>query len=176
MSSSFLLFDLHDVKETAILLKNPSPNSLLPYFLKFFYRSPNSICFGSMERNVNYYIFQIHSWCAIQLGEWTILCCLLVIQFHSVAWSSTILLFAFFLRDKNLNLWVPWYLVLITWYFIDYDLWYLTSLYFHLDFIPGLPLIFCVLLLIQACDKALQLRWSKFERNATLLKRQLTWQ
>ncbi|XP_075484074.1 structural maintenance of chromosomes protein 6B-like isoform X2 [Primulina tabacum] len=29
---------------------------------------------------------------------------------------------------------------------------------------------------IEACDKALQLRWSKFERNATLLKRQLTWQ
>ncbi|XP_073129869.1 structural maintenance of chromosomes protein 6B isoform X2 [Henckelia pumila] len=29
---------------------------------------------------------------------------------------------------------------------------------------------------LEACDKALQLRWSKFERNATLLKRQLTWQ
>ncbi|XP_060213063.1 structural maintenance of chromosomes protein 6B-like isoform X2 [Lycium barbarum] len=27
-----------------------------------------------------------------------------------------------------------------------------------------------------ACHKALELRWSKFERNATLLKRQLTWQ
>ncbi|KZV51907.1 structural maintenance of chromosomes protein 6B-like [Dorcoceras hygrometricum] len=29
---------------------------------------------------------------------------------------------------------------------------------------------------LEACDKALQLRWRKFERNATLLKRQLTWQ
>ncbi|XP_049405607.1 structural maintenance of chromosomes protein 6B isoform X1 [Solanum stenotomum] len=27
-----------------------------------------------------------------------------------------------------------------------------------------------------ACHKALELRWSKFQRNATLLKRQLTWQ
>lgn len=29
---------------------------------------------------------------------------------------------------------------------------------------------------LEACDKALNLRWSKFQRNATLLKRQLTWQ
>lgn len=29
---------------------------------------------------------------------------------------------------------------------------------------------------LQACQKALDLRWSKFQRNATLLKRQLTWQ
>ncbi|RWW85385.1 hypothetical protein BHE74_00005919 [Ensete ventricosum] len=28
----------------------------------------------------------------------------------------------------------------------------------------------------QACQKALDLRWCKFQRNATLLKRQLTWQ
>ncbi|XP_062153767.1 structural maintenance of chromosomes protein 6B-like isoform X1 [Alnus glutinosa] len=29
---------------------------------------------------------------------------------------------------------------------------------------------------LNACEKALNLRWSKFQRNATLLKRQLTWQ
>ncbi|KAL0317658.1 UNVERIFIED_CONTAM: Structural maintenance of chromosomes protein 6B [Sesamum angustifolium] len=29
---------------------------------------------------------------------------------------------------------------------------------------------------LEACEKALELRWSKFQRNATLLKRQLTWQ
>ncbi|KAI3458312.1 hypothetical protein Pfo_014975 [Paulownia fortunei] len=29
---------------------------------------------------------------------------------------------------------------------------------------------------LEACEKALHLRWSKFQRNATLLKRQLTWQ
>ncbi|KAA8539789.1 hypothetical protein F0562_026481 [Nyssa sinensis] len=29
---------------------------------------------------------------------------------------------------------------------------------------------------LNACQKALELRWSKFQRNATLLKRQLTWQ
>ncbi|CAI9768234.1 unnamed protein product [Fraxinus pennsylvanica] len=29
---------------------------------------------------------------------------------------------------------------------------------------------------LEACQKALELRWSKFQRNATLLKRQLTWQ
>lgn len=29
---------------------------------------------------------------------------------------------------------------------------------------------------LSACHKALELRWSKFQRNATLLKRQLTWQ
>lgn len=29
---------------------------------------------------------------------------------------------------------------------------------------------------LNACQKALDLRWSKFQRNATLLKRQLTWQ
>ncbi|KAG8381534.1 hypothetical protein BUALT_Bualt06G0131700 [Buddleja alternifolia] len=29
---------------------------------------------------------------------------------------------------------------------------------------------------LEACERALQLRWSKFQRNATLLKRQLTWQ
>ncbi|CAA0834565.1 Structural maintenance of chromosomes protein 6B [Striga hermonthica] len=29
---------------------------------------------------------------------------------------------------------------------------------------------------LEACEKAVQLRWSKFQRNATLLKRQLTWQ
>ncbi|XP_057952688.1 structural maintenance of chromosomes protein 6B-like isoform X2 [Malania oleifera] len=29
---------------------------------------------------------------------------------------------------------------------------------------------------LNACEKALDLRWSKFQRNATLLKRQLTWQ
>ncbi|EPS70437.1 hypothetical protein M569_04318, partial [Genlisea aurea] len=29
---------------------------------------------------------------------------------------------------------------------------------------------------MEACEKALQLRWSKFQRNAMLLKRQLTWQ
>ena len=29
---------------------------------------------------------------------------------------------------------------------------------------------------VQACQKALDLRWSKFHRNAALLKRQLTWQ
>ncbi|KAL5810852.1 hypothetical protein ACOSQ4_027420 [Xanthoceras sorbifolium] len=29
---------------------------------------------------------------------------------------------------------------------------------------------------LNACRKALDLRWSKFQRNATLLKRQLTWQ
>ncbi|RWR86686.1 structural maintenance of chromosomes protein 6B-like protein isoform X1 [Cinnamomum micranthum f. kanehirae] len=29
---------------------------------------------------------------------------------------------------------------------------------------------------LSACQKALDLRWSKFQRNATLLKRQLTWQ
>uniref|UniRef100_A0A0V0IYE2 Uncharacterized protein n=1 Tax=Solanum chacoense TaxID=4108 RepID=A0A0V0IYE2_SOLCH len=29
---------------------------------------------------------------------------------------------------------------------------------------------------LDACHKALELRWSKFQRNATLLKRQLTWQ
>ncbi|KAK9292001.1 hypothetical protein L1049_019954 [Liquidambar formosana] len=29
---------------------------------------------------------------------------------------------------------------------------------------------------LNACQKALELRWSKFDRNATLLKRQLTWQ
>lgn len=29
---------------------------------------------------------------------------------------------------------------------------------------------------LNACEKALDLRWNKFQRNATLLKRQLTWQ
>lgn len=29
---------------------------------------------------------------------------------------------------------------------------------------------------LETCEKALNLRWSKFQRNATLLKRQLTWQ
>jgi hypothetical protein len=29
---------------------------------------------------------------------------------------------------------------------------------------------------LQACEKALNLRWKKFLRNASLLKRQLTWQ
>ncbi|XP_051143758.1 structural maintenance of chromosomes protein 6B [Andrographis paniculata] len=29
---------------------------------------------------------------------------------------------------------------------------------------------------VQACETALNLRWNKFQRNATLLKRQLTWQ
>ncbi|GER35076.1 structural maintenance of chromosomes family protein [Striga asiatica] len=29
---------------------------------------------------------------------------------------------------------------------------------------------------LEACEKAVHLRWSKFQRNATLLKRQLTWQ
>lgn len=29
---------------------------------------------------------------------------------------------------------------------------------------------------LDACQKALELRWNKFERNASLLKRQLTWQ
>ncbi|KAK6118554.1 hypothetical protein DH2020_047702 [Rehmannia glutinosa] len=29
---------------------------------------------------------------------------------------------------------------------------------------------------LEACENAVHLRWSKFQRNATLLKRQLTWQ
>nr|CAB3456476.1 unnamed protein product [Digitaria exilis] len=50
-----------------------------------------------------------------------------------------------------------------------------TVLLYDIIFISFLT--FCVLIsgLIQACQKALDLRWKKFQRNAGLLKRQLTW-